>query len=513
MSDDFNINNVIRKVASNSNIDDKRRIYLEEIMDWTDNYTENYMHNDDLVYESKMAKTAIASLWINYCNMEVSMQQYKKATQIYDNALQDPIAKGIVEIYKSYADFNKGRNRLSKAQQVYILGLCAGLTQSDGDSLWSDLLQLLKSHDCQSHDLTIRKLYDAVKQEISSSNVDGHDINNLIVPSDFLIEPNTTSDDSVHLLTNHEIDKIESKEQDSEGIIDRKETFVYESVSLNRGEVSSNVHSVADSYLDDFKGMTPEILRRIHHKRPPMLFVAPDKEPMVKGVKSLTIEEIILLEQYLGHKIHDISIDNNDGIANRHHKVVNILESLWIQQALKERHFDSWFAELKKIQAGEEKDIRCLYAGVNFNTMQQNERSNIQTDIKKLQMRFHVQIELLQAIVNRTMYLLLLSQIKILAELNFPSLNLNIINSLESCTNKSLYSTNSNDFDKSIYVDIANLQRYVCTILSKRIKVGLDYYSIEAKTSRKKKRRIDDSNIDSFLQSYIDGNGELMFED
>ena len=522
MSDDFNINNVIRKIASNSNIDDKRRIYLEEIMDWTDNYTENYMCNEDLVNESKMAKSAIENLWVNYCNMEVSLQQYKKVAQIYDNALQDPIAKTIGGIYKSYAEFNKGRNKVGKAQKVYIQGLCAGLSQVDIDSLWFDLLQLLKSQDSQSQDLTMQTLYDAVRQEISSSNVDGHDINNLIAPSELSTESNDSIVNNIEIgLTLSQTQNLESNHFPNLSLLDEITTL---STNEDIKAITLNGNSFAETYLDDLKGMTPEILRRIHHKRPPMLFVAPDKEPMIKGIKALKIGEINMLETYLGHAIHDLSTDNDDGISNRYHKVINVIEGLWIQQALKERHFDSWFADLKKIQAGEEKDIRYFYAGVNVNAMQQNERNNIQTDIKKLQMRFHVQIELLHAIVNRNMYLLLLSQLKILGEFNFPSFNVDIINSLESCTNKSLYSKKSNEFDEAIYIAIANLQRFVCTLLSKRIKIytsantnngvnAVDYYSIEAKSTRRKKKRIDDTTIDSFLQSYIDGNGELMFED
>lgn len=106
--------------------------------------------------------------------------------------------------------------------------------------------------------------------------------------------------------------------------------------------------------LDVVAGMTPEQLTRIHRLRPPMLFSAPNKEPTVFGLSPLSPTDIAELEAFLGVGLDSIRYGVRQGKADTY---LDIVEGLWTAQALKERHFDSWFTDLKKLHEKEVK--RC----------------------------------------------------------------------------------------------------------------------------------------------------------
>jgi hypothetical protein len=102
--------------------------------------------------------------------------------------------------------------------------------------------------------------------------------------------------------------------------------------------------------LDSVIGMTPEQLIRIYRQRPPMLFSAPFKEPTVSGVSSLSPEEILELEKFLGVTLASIQYGERQTPADVY---LDLIEGLWSAQALKERHFDSWFTDLKRLHEKE----------------------------------------------------------------------------------------------------------------------------------------------------------------
>jgi hypothetical protein len=102
--------------------------------------------------------------------------------------------------------------------------------------------------------------------------------------------------------------------------------------------------------LDSVIGMTPEQLIRIYRHRPPMLFSAPFKEPTVSGLSSLSPEEILELEKFLGVSLSSIQYGERQTPADAY---LDLIEGLWTAQALKERHFDSWFTDLKRLHEKE----------------------------------------------------------------------------------------------------------------------------------------------------------------
>ena len=72
--------------ADSGDADNARQVYKENLMDWIDHYNENL--NDEVSsMESRIARRNIANLWIEYCNLEKSLKQFKKAVQVYEDAL------------------------------------------------------------------------------------------------------------------------------------------------------------------------------------------------------------------------------------------------------------------------------------------------------------------------------------------------------------------------------------------------------------------------------------------
>ena len=111
-------------------------------MDWTDNYTENLEITPDSP-DAIDAIKCISKLWIEHAQMEISLRQFKKAVQVFDNALEDPIACRFTEVYLSYAKFCKERGKHANAQKVYIKALKAGHEGVDTDRIWKDFLELI----------------------------------------------------------------------------------------------------------------------------------------------------------------------------------------------------------------------------------------------------------------------------------------------------------------------------------------------------------------------------------
>jgi hypothetical protein len=136
---------------------------MAEIMDWSDFYTEN-VSDGPPVGEVKNAFDAVIALWIQYSNFEISLKQFKKAVEVFDKAIIDPLGSKSVLVFQAYAKFCVDRNKLANAQNVYIKGLCAGLSDTDNATLWENFLDLMHTVN-KSKKLTAKLLYDAVKKQ------------------------------------------------------------------------------------------------------------------------------------------------------------------------------------------------------------------------------------------------------------------------------------------------------------------------------------------------------------
>lgn len=260
---------------------------------------------------------------------------------------------------------------------------------------------------------------------------------------------------------------------------------------------STLINSVYDEW-DNILGLTPEILRRIHHNRAPMIFSAPNQEPMIYGLNCINDDETKELDVYLGTRLRQYDRTNTVG-AGKLSSVLDILEALWTIQALKEKQFEAWFIDLSKRHEKEGADVNRILA-------EREAKGDTRTLIerKRFQNRCNVQKEVLISIVNKAMYSLLLDQCKALNELRFPRCTNDMIERIEANNNKCLNSNEVNSYDKDLTQTINIMQRYCCSLLSLRI----DNYGFPAQqrgytedaissteNNDKKRRKYDDNNL------------------
>jgi hypothetical protein len=372
-------------------ITESRQIYLEEILDWTDNYTENLLSNSSS-QESKDALSSIVKLWIAFCTMEITLRQFKRAVKLFEDAISDPIASRSANTYLAYVDYCSTRGKFANAQKVYIKGLSSELGQEEADKLWVSFLSFIQSQG--SPDLNLEQLYEAVKSEAAEGTILSSFTTGLssVVKEEKVseVEPivkvkqekltdaeskadeeNTISMEIVDEVviavkvedvfgTGEEIISEESVDKDKMDVIIEETQEICEVTEKNVLDNKTNPVAAVSKVnvapggvgddLDSVVGLTPDQLIRMYRHRPPMLFSAPAKEPTVLELSSLSTEEVLELESFLGVSLSTIKYGERQGPADAY---LNLVEGLWTAQALKERHFDSWFTDLKKLHEKE----------------------------------------------------------------------------------------------------------------------------------------------------------------
>lgn len=334
-----------RKRAIVSEYEDIRTLFQEELFDWIDCYNETLAsENDEIAKET--ARKSIANLWLEYINFEKSLKQFKKVGQLFEDAIKEPITSKTGILFGEYANYFKERGKKANVQKIYIRGLCVvGMERSETDELWWQFLSFMHQEN-KSTNLTVIELFDAVKSQMS--NVE----DKLIPPSDNFSSQyggiQSLEDAPVQTF----ISPAESKEQD---IIEPALMPYFQSSSTSAIEFSDNeIEKLDDAMidsddLDDLSGLTPELLLRVFSRRTPALFSAPDKEPMLSASSQLSIQEIAEIESFLGTPISSLGRES----FSKADIALDILEGLWITQALKERYFDAWFSDLKMTQSQE----------------------------------------------------------------------------------------------------------------------------------------------------------------
>ncbi len=120
-----------------------RTLYLQEIFDWTDSFNEN-LGGLTSSKEGRDAFNKLSELWVNYAKFEINLKQWKKAVQIFEDALNDSVVGRSAVVYVAYADFCKSRNKQSNALKVYFRGLLASLDDQDYDTIWIQLAEFMR---------------------------------------------------------------------------------------------------------------------------------------------------------------------------------------------------------------------------------------------------------------------------------------------------------------------------------------------------------------------------------
>lgn len=260
MADFYNIEEIrseLTALVRKSNFESARQLYTERIMDWTDYYTENLCNNDDnnTSEDINIAIRSICQLWIDFAEMEINQKQYKKASQIFDKAIEDPIVKTSSSIYLRYSSFCEIINKLGYARTILIRGLTSQLSQVDADFLWVELLQIVQK--LGSPNLTMQLLYDAIVLEKSTENV--------TKPSDALLNLMEVDVASSHPLITENI--LTNTTDIATNNVIKTQSVTMETMPLP----VEHVVNIARNY-DDVSYLTPEQLTSTFVTRPPMLF-------------------------------------------------------------------------------------------------------------------------------------------------------------------------------------------------------------------------------------------------
>lgn len=136
---------------------------MQEIFDWTDSFNENLGGSIESE-EGKIVFEKLTDLWISYANLEIGLKQWKKAVQVFDDAVQDAIVANNSRIYSAYADFCNSRSKQSNALKAYVKGLKAGLKGEQYDKIWIDFANFMNSTSPQK--LSFDELFKAISEQV-----------------------------------------------------------------------------------------------------------------------------------------------------------------------------------------------------------------------------------------------------------------------------------------------------------------------------------------------------------
>lgn len=232
-------------------------------MDWTDYFMEN-LHDARETEDGIFAIRSICQLWIDYAEMEIDQKQYKKASQVFDKAIEDPIAKSSSSIYLRYSSFCEVINKLGHAKSVLVRGLCSQLAQADADLLWAALLSVAKKSGSPS--LTMKLLYDAIVLEKSAESV--------TKPSEAALESSASDSGSLSAAPTGAIDNPRDNVSSVMPLADTSAAPAT-SLSVDTLVLAPSSHVLAAGVTrdyDDVSFLTPEQLTNTFVTRPPMLF-------------------------------------------------------------------------------------------------------------------------------------------------------------------------------------------------------------------------------------------------
>jgi len=258
----FNTNN-------NTIILGARQLYTERIMDWTDYYMEN-LYDVGEADDIALAIRSICQLWIDFAEMEIEQKQYKKASQIFDKAMDDPIVKTSSSIYLRYSSFCEVINKLGHAKTVLIRGLMTTqLSQANADLLWIELLSITQKSG--SPNLTMKLLYDALVLEKGTDSI-------ITKPSEVLLNPievdqsqlNPANQETIKLSPSTENITATTATTTAATIV--TDTKVPMDTATTTFPSSLAVGGTRKRDYDDVSFLTPEQLTSTFVNRPPMLF-------------------------------------------------------------------------------------------------------------------------------------------------------------------------------------------------------------------------------------------------
>lgn len=479
---DFDLSDVETRVQ-NLRVDEARTLYLQEIFDWTDSFNENLGGSTSSI-EGRVAFNKLSELWVNYAKFEINLKQWKKAVQVFEDALNDSVVSRSAFVYVAYADFCKSRNKQSNALKVYFRGLLASLDEEDYDIMWIQLAEFMRqtSNEAPIFDelfsavigqigQDIRKPSDAAVEKICS--VRCPEINSSLVAdecSDLKDSSNGTQPNPIKLepAPDSAIKNISStlNGNPEEGVAIK---------SSASGTIYEPAAYVPDNFEDYCRHLSIDELHSSFSHRPASIFTAPDKEPMMSGFDGVAGADAKNIESYLQMKSQE---DDKSDLGSYAPRVLDLLYALYCNQAFYERQFDMWFSMMMQGHSKEEREIMLACES------RDKKSRDYQTEIAARRRLHKVQFDVLNGVVNHIQTSLLREQQQILCSIQFP-----YFSETPRSDDQLKKSTNTN------LSDVYRQRTAVCGALSARLKstaqsaVFFDRENREIDTSKKRKTR------------------------
>jgi hypothetical protein len=302
-------------------IEECRDIYLQEIFDWTDYWSENWGGNFTDSEAKEFVVTNLIELWKSYAYFEAKNKQFKKAVEVFKKAVNDSVVGMFARLFEVFAEYYLEKNKPASAQKVLIDGLCKPmLATEETHKLWNYLLEFTKRI-TKVEDLSFEKLY----QEIATAGIEMHQklpfpqgcdeaslasikVNRLVPKSAPVLDVAESKvsepfGDSANTFTNN-VDRLSliepselkkdsmptvkpdsSSAPTASAISTSSQTNIPISIRWFEDNTFSKTQSVSAIATSLTTVWTAEQILLTFQHRPPTIFCAPTQDPIVEGAK------------------------------------------------------------------------------------------------------------------------------------------------------------------------------------------------------------------------------------
>ncbi len=407
---------------------------------------------------------------------------------------------------------------------MYFEGLCCGsMAQEDIDSLWIKLLEytsFIATKAGGSPRIELEDLLAEVKKQADLPGILRHPSPEAYSKAALIAGADADVVKKVDLKENLAGEGVGTDEPDSHA-----PSPVYNDIDdVNEG---GSMYSFAESKLGDdivratslnikadFEGlsdtigMTPDSMIKLYYKSPPMLF---NTSIISSGTKVLDSAELEELHSFFGFPLDDIK-SGAVSVLPATELVLDVIEGLYMHQALEERRLLSWEVELERQydELNEEKQNELEEFSIGKSN---TEFMKAELLYRKFQDSCCVKKEVLSAIINKTLLSILIQQYKVLFSLRFPYFTRPIFSKFESflANEKNNKTINLFDSDPDLEKHLLFLQRVVSSLASvvlNRPAGKSSVRSIEAEESghHDKRGRTDQYSSASSYSSYNSSN-------
>jgi tetratricopeptide (TPR) repeat protein len=162
-------------------------LFQSALLQWTDDAREDHTVDNG---------EAIATLWLAYTQYLIQGNQFKSASDAFEEAMDSCPQSG--RIFAEAARYAVERNKRTTAQKIYLRAVRTIVDEQDQDLLWNDFLEMKRE---EEPNLTMKELKEAIQNvEMDDEHAE---------PSQK--KPKLHQDNKTHVVTKDEVDRIAEK--------------------------------------------------------------------------------------------------------------------------------------------------------------------------------------------------------------------------------------------------------------------------------------------------------------